>query len=1140
MEGDAATAETGLPLEPETTIPAPPATGPGLPAEEPAEIVQPPRRPRNADLHRIGRRRLEDERASFVAPPSLEKVRRRLGAPNGGIYLVHGTPGSGRTTVALNLALCLRPEALAECAERDSGAQIEAYFRDPNETRRIRAVLDSAERNRVVIVEDGGQALYGELKSLQSSFLLADRGVDLILVADEEPALNGVTVVSVACELGGAELAALLRKRLAAWAPPEDLDRLLKLEAELISRLGSARRIVRFSTEMRQRWSTGDLEGLARTVVREIAHEERRSESHFYERLTASQRLAALLVGLFEGLDHKTLFRLLDHGSRQLRARGHRQFDALWGLTFEDLAKAIQVREVEGGGVWFAAEMFRLEVTRQLARQGDWFWELVQNLNVTLLEGEPDLPRCQLVGLALARLAEGEPERFWLEIGQRAATRREGDRLVAAIALERFARRGRESREQALFVLGSWLEETKLGGENALQLLSTLVFAAWRFGETAEGFEDRRLCGDLLRQVLQRPARYLAWNISLEDQRWLRAQIVYVLLRSMEARPGATAELLEQWLRARPSGPPRELAWVVLSNLMSIGLQETSLPEESLSTALLELLPAVFSLSPGSLEFRMVKLILHWRETGLDDGTVIRAAEPAITWTRQARLRLLKTLLNWAFNREPGSTDSGGAMDLVRVLSAGLQASLGAPLPGHRPQAVLLVDSDLAAGAGHRRAERLAELARALFGGACRLTERRLGEGVAGPAAGGGQARPRLMLPPLEATGRPELVIVASLDLPRDLDDFAAWSSALPLIVLSPGDAFGWERPGLLRLGTEAIQPLGNLPLFESFFDRLLAIWAALAGRWSPLSLRPALRPGDSWPERILAAAAPAATGRLPPGPLSEWLDGMEIRLRETAGKNLALAESSAQMTMLALAEAPPAELAEDCLDRWALQLVGADWHGTRTLIWALRHWLKLEAWDPLLRLPQSGWRYQRWFSALPPDQLPELRLAVRRWSAQLPDGLREGTGPLAELYRRIELMTQEGARLELPATGAYSLIVYSPEGRRRSVRLDLERLLEQARMLRTCVVHLAGRLAPIATVVDRESRLLAPAEELLRPASRLVLPVLEQHDASRLEKVVLIGGRHDRDREDLGILPVEVRRLEEGHFFSRRGASAA
>ncbi len=142
--------------------------------------------------------------------------------------------------------------------------QVEIYWRLPQESRRFRTVLEAANHNRVVIVEDARETDFVELKSLQSSAFLADRGLDLVLITSAWQE-GSSRHLDLQCAHRGTNVGALERQLGGLVDGEPDL---VKASGELVSLLDSPALFDRFGKRLAQRWQGGAVEVLARTVAR--------------------------------------------------------------------------------------------------------------------------------------------------------------------------------------------------------------------------------------------------------------------------------------------------------------------------------------------------------------------------------------------------------------------------------------------------------------------------------------------------------------------------------------------------------------------------------------------------------------------------------------------------------------------------------------------------------------------------------------------------------------------------------------------------------------------------------------------------------------------------------------------------------
>jgi len=1085
--------------------------------ESPLPLFGPSRRrKKEGDLQRVGQNELRESRTVFLAPEPLNEARSRLGAPNGEIFFVFGAPGSGRSTLARNLALCLRPEVLAPNADKDDGAQVEVYSCLPQETRRLRTVLEAADRNRVVIVEEGAETLIPELKELSRGFL-AERGLDLVLVTDRLQEIAGFKALWIPSTLSEVQLRELLKRQLVDWMSDES-ELWNRVSSELMLHLTSPTLIERFGRKLlRERRQEVAVEPWVLATARETAREAQHWDHRFFQALKPSQRLAALILGLFEGLYHKAYFQLLELGIHRLRSQGHEEFSDLRGLTSEDLAEAIHAEEV-GGSLRFVAEVYRGEVIRQLGRQGSWLWNLIEELFRVLLADEPDLPRCLLVGRALARFAEGESELFWTRMNQLALSEIEAERLVAAAAIEAIARQSLQGREQVLQVLNFWLGEVQPFRPHSIHRLSTIFLAAWRLFESSGEQRAQGAPRHLMRLAVQRRARMSPWPVDQAQRETLRVQMLAVLLRLMETRPVATAKLLEVWLTADVRDAVFELAWLALMNLTRSLMASLSPPDEVVVQAVLRLLPVLLALPSGVLDLRFVYLILHWRACGVPEETLLREIESALG-SYNSRLRLLKNLLHWAFNRDDNEPKDTATLRFVQNLCAGLQALLGAPIPLGRQRALLYLDGSPAAQV-HGLSSRLANLARLIFGGCFDLAERHLGtNAVVGDAA---LSRTSLLVPLLEemAPDRPQAILVAAAAAPSDFEDTIVADVGLPIIVLTPNELPGIAGILNLSVPAEAIQSLANILCFETFVDSLLTTWSRFGSQEGGSSWHhPAPATALMWPEQALMSVGMASRFFVQPLDFQDWLDTLEERLADRTARKFAFAECCSHFSFLESLPAPPSSLSAEVFDRWVNILVRTDWQGTRRFLRSLDLFLDYPEWQEFLGLSSGKFQECPWLLQLPPEQLESLRAFTERCIEELPEkGSIAKTERLRGFYLRAQKQARQSVSIEKGAgLGKYSLLIYVPSPA-MDVRTGLTLVLKLAKWLQTCVVHVAGRSEPLAKIVNGRDAILSPDRCAFKRAPGLAVPILEEHDSRLIEKIRVIG--RSQDLEDLQAFP--------------------
>lgn len=1115
-------APTGI--DPEVAgLPGEPAIDSGSEADEAPSRPHLPRR--RSEYPKVNRTHL-DECKTFVACSDFIRFRDSFGAPNGAIYGIFGH--HGQDTTALNLAKQLRPDVLAESADFDNGPEIRWFYRRPSDPLKFHQRLEKLGQNKVLIVREGAESIFHELPGIAGSYILEERGIDLILVAERRPEISSFKATWIDASLDPSQLLEVFSAhydQLAGHGWNDVLRSRLLDEAKKAGILDSPGQIVDFLRSFADRWSPGAEAQLAQEVANEIVRSRRAKYRYPFSRLSPTHRLAALILGLFEGIQHEILFSLIEIAAFKLRENGAPQFRDLRGLSFDDLRDRLQASENGDGSVIFASAQFRREVHIQVSRNGPLLWGVSEDLIAVLLSGETDRSTCQLVGNALTLLATSNRQLFFRQIESLAGSNQLPRQLAAAIALENLAFQSPESQPEILGLIDHWID-----GKHPAFLAAALL-TSWRWLE-AIGRNSKALPFEAtLRHCLLKLAH------ASRQEHLLQLTMILVLLQSMADHPKPTAEMLCVWLKAGAGDFSHQIARFALANLFIRFQADSAAPELPVINAVIALGSTIFTIpDSGPLEDSFLDVLVFWlRHRGATSSHLRNSLiDLSLSKNHESRVRLLAALTRCTFKQQP---DLPEIDSLLRDVSGHLLALLGVPLPSRPLEALLALDMGFMART-ERLGERFGRVARLLFGSSCRLETLHLGvcaSTPAGDAIPGARIllrRPRLLLPPLEGLpAKPDAIFMVNLEPILDLDDRLDLELTRGIHFVSILPTPRQTSDSLFVLAFDPTPDFGSLFSFLFVIDRLIQICTTI--------LRD--EPSRHWPEK--AELALSAYEHLEPAAFIKKIltcaaqdlrGGIDLVIglmeSERGGKSFQLYASGALAVLNWTAVQGPAILSGEGLvaavERLARRLIAFGWPGTHAVLRALRSWLSDEACRSLFAGDLKTPRYLELFRDLPQDQFRALDSTLGQWLADLaPDESDQATG-LRKLYesliRRARIaVAPRMAPLSEPAT----LVVVSFASNRLEWILSAP-VKTLARNFPSSFVYLAGRSTPI--LIHRRGELTEnPDRSRLHPWPRLIGPILEEYEPEQIAKVLLISDLVELDLDDLRV-------SWSGHLFYR------
>lgn len=1132
---------------------------------------------------------LECLKEIFVPPRDFTAHRSRFGDSKYRVFVVHGPNLCGKFTTAINIALEARKHLLpenrqekSEDGESEDGKSqpgVLLYRRQSFDTITLdRAMREVKQPGSVVVVRDAFEKnmhpdslVDSELKYLQS--VLKDEDLDLILTTEADADfLHDVDATKISAAVK--DLHTIYEKHLECHSrialPAEWVTTIRHSWNGVSHQLNSPSHISRFFERIlaASKMYTGLTTELLEEMAREVAAFGRVSTRAWFTDLPSNnERLFALLVGLFEGIDLELLTEIYSIAVRFFREDGFEDLKDSRSFGLRDVLETVRAQE-DRGEVRFMDRSTRQEVERQIESHSHLLWSLREKfLDLIRTHEERRFWRLrEFLGTAIGHLGVHGTSRLGQVLEILAESKSGGIASTAGYALDHACRHDSKLRSWSLGLLESWI----LSGHP--DRMWAAGSAIWRIhqGHLTEGKRrDEVFLRGLrhrLRVLVQRAnvfhpkIRAATWReakktrdplgtFTVRLDQWTTNNAnscVFAVHRMMENDPAATCTMLGDWMKAPPTDAIHQLGKLItLVWLSGVDASDReNQPKPQLRRALLDLSSAIVQADDASLLERLFETLENWLINDLDADPILRALLDLIHGSDVEQLQRLRHafLRTWIESPAVEVRKYGG--NLLRRI----QHLLG--LPSHSSRAlrgVLLYDISRA-GLKQDIAPRRALWTVALLEGYAELVPQALGrsevqnkghEPLRLADLRPPSPRARLMAPVMECGLLDEIDLLAIVYRGQVLDgrdfDFPEIDSSVGLTVIrrtSHADAA--EEPLTWSRSLDEL----DLPGFCSLLDRLrLQLALKSSASWdaaeaSRVDLSERVRPlGD-----LSTLEAPVdPLGRI----LGELLAGLEQDLEgfvdvlceafdseeEPLKGRVALATARAFFHIATLRPPPALEDAE-ALGRLAQAMSRQGWQGGEAVLAAVRVWLRDPRWREAL-IPEYGLnaRLVDWIQPLLPEFLGRFRQTLTSWlepeddavEGHVAEVLPEIPAAVGRLWRRLAHFAGPEAVLS-EIEGPYVLILVDRAlGDKESAeRLDswlrdLAKGLEERQ--ETYLVYELGRDLPIGIPSadgSSESQL-----KLSHRGPRLLGPLLEAHHAEEVRGVVLFSAARPVDLSD-------------------------
>lgn len=1200
-------------------------------AEDPKPFLVP--LPAN-EVHRI--------KEVFAPPPDFDRWARKHGDLRR-VYLVHGHEHAGKLTCAVGLALELldgNPEGASFLRYRRRAAgspQLDAFLLSAEAAR----CSKESTRQIVYIAEDcfadrliDPAVLASSLDELEGR--LSDLGAYLILCAEQVPSeVIGPHIESVSAE--NVDLGKVLENHLRRYQSGAESVRIDQEIAATAARLwqNSLSGKLRFPAQVR-----GFCHGLGElgfhASEREIgkvadlaARIGQLRVRTWFQKLTANQKLFALLAHLFQGLERRDLDLIYGAAVRHLRSSGIEGLEDPRQTGYDDLLQAVHARleettslEVQGplsrvasapgagdeadgeatgadGGemgtdtltdepelqqiVVFTDRALHDELRRQVRSHAALLWSLRPLFEGLASERQTpaDWRFRKTLGTAVGQLGAADRDQMTGLLEVLAVNRSSGVIAVAGAALGQSLASEPSSQARGMQLLRSWIENP----DPRLSWAASL--AIWRayYGvlEARADGQDLRQVTDLLERLLEllealvkrcgarsrqlqratgergRPSARARAQHARAHQQWRKAWreciegATYALFMTAQADLQTTAPLIQRWLGEDSQTDLPEVAVNAAVEVFRVAGRRK--PSAETLAALQKLLLPLLAYEQLAIEqlAPVMRTLRGWHR--FDDlrelwwqGLVYAANRCVEGAARRFSHAVVRFWLE-----EPG-----GSSDLSRygqALLARILAMDGSPaaIPG-RERGVILLDM---AGRGElasiaERGRRLYWLLQALVDTEVRhlgTTTPLVNPGESAPYRRlAGAARPRLLVPAVEALGRlPAFVLVLASGEILDLEDALCQPWAGRLIVAGPAEATerrrGQDRASDVQTvelewhqGDESLMRIVEVVVAHRFRAvggddaETLGAWLQAQHGLPAESTEVLWRRLEAWAEELDIARFDsrddpsrrllcAIHWRAKTEP-AECVERLLAWSKGTSGELVGLmARAATRMlfTMIGSGGWHPPRSSHGRLFELA-ELIAETRRGVEVVLAAARELIEDDEWRRFLCACDGG-ILLAWLKQVPVELRAHLREHAEEWITRAPgDNVPQAARAVLEEIHRL---AQVGYIHELPDLtqgGSYRVLVLdaddeSPKQRQRAAQLAAGVLNRSRDAASPWLVFRLGRSAPLELgheKVTPEALLASPA----RP--RLLHPLLDTLSPDTVKLVLLLVTAPPLDANDL------------------------
>jgi hypothetical protein len=895
--------------------------------------------------------------------------------------------------------------------------------------------------------------------------------------------------------------------------------------------------------------------------AREAALIGRTSVRLAFRKLKVNQKLYALLVVLFPGIERSLLDEIYARAVRYLRSSGIEVLRDEREIGLDDLLEQIGARErnrlvVIGG-----------DLEEQILLQIRNYRRLLHSLSDVLLElcviySAPEhWPLRRIVGAALGRLAAQEDRGLEPVSGvleQLAVHPNGGVASVPGFVLDQMCRDAPHLRGATVLLLNSWVRS----GDP--DLMWAAGAAVWRvYVDHASELRDTPDGCSWLDRLLGVVAFLIRSARNLHGDRVEKADLAqreiwagdnlrsayFSLERIASSSPLAAAGKLREWLQGKPGDPVREVAAIACRKVLetAAGAYRGPISEYRAWTNLVD---TILALDPDVAEVgdALMAALASWSHWS---GEEVESDENFLELLRAANRLSGKAAksLRAGLVRHWLTSDSKAVRSRGRALLRRSHAMEGLPLRDLRPaRGVVALDAsaEALAGGGERLALQLLEVVGcymeavpAHLGG--REIPLSAGSVLADRVLRSEFPRPRLLLPPVEGGlgSRKETRLTLVL----------TWG---PLLDLSDGEGQPWWPPLLVTVGgwTEQQDSAGEKrpadtprqPRPVALTDDLDSVVVALAHSLNAASLLPDTEEGAATrPEEDLTAleqvegtsSPPDRAARIVASVLNRYTTNPVACLAQVRGwledvdtGGLPRRVGTAVLrALLRFHETPgtfPSEEGKGDLLRLAFLLPKNDPGAARTVLETVLAWMEDSSWAERMAGGSSlAFEWMRWFEALIPHHARYLERWLNEAEQQETDSAEEA-GAVWRMLRwlRFRLSLGTGGMLPVLEDGkGYGVFILDAFSRDRLQGQSLARLtvglLEDSRLrdLPRLVFRL-GQRTPLAV----------PGEELAResvvPAGgsrlpRLLGPILDALPAERVRFALVLSAGPALDASD-------------------------
>jgi len=615
-------------------------------------------------LDPISNKTLEKLGRVYVRPEGLGDIDRLVEEVNGRrVLLIHGPSHAGKFATAAAIAARLLS---------GSRGLVLTYGRKPLEPSSLLEVAQSKDwhRNSVVILENAfaknvepDDLAFGSLDLLSD---VLERKVSFLIVTTDLSSAGVEPVAAPKREIKPSSTQKMLMDHLDYYSLGDGSWDQLKVTIkdhwkDLSVLLRNPFHIDRFCSRLRE-LKNHNIKDL-RTLAGAIGLIDQKSMRKWFEALSGSEKVVALMAYLFEGLDLQSLEELASQAIVTLRGEGLLGVQDPRELGFRSLLETIRLQEDRGFGE-FEDSLVRQEVAWQCSNRKALIWSvlepIVRETGSSPLWLEDSAKRAAL-GLAVGRMGRSDAVRFRSSLDEWANSRAklehgkgDGVAVLAGYAMSEVVQRDPDTQRRVVVdILKTWIKSRQR------DCAWTAGAAIWRIyyvslgpGRESLGREFKSELLRLLRELTESSGRMP--NATGEE---ILRCVAYALERIGWNDPAEVASLLGTWLSVSRDGPLRRVALRACVRLARklAGLGSEQALDKYLP--LLDLIPAFLANTTASSKvsqelFSSLAMLLGWKSWRAKIGaTLLEAANRGPGRVRKTLREALSRY--WLTNRSP-------------------------------------------------------------------------------------------------------------------------------------------------------------------------------------------------------------------------------------------------------------------------------------------------------------------------------------------------------------------------------------------------------------------------------------------------------------------------------------------------------